>query len=80
MAAVSDGSDRMADDTHSRTAHPSCSVTIDDLARLATRQLTTAQLVDLIGRLELEVIARSTPPTDYLVEERPRMGRFPRYR
>jgi hypothetical protein len=68
----------MADDDQSHTATSNGFITVSALARLARRELTTPQLIDLIEHLELELITRCTPPADWLVAERPRMERLPR--
>ena len=68
----------MAGDDESHMVAPSRSITVSALARLARRELTTPQLIDLIEHLELELITRCTPPADWLVAERPRMERLPR--
>ncbi len=63
------------DDEQDRTATSDGYLSVDVLLRLARGHLTTSQLVDLIGHLELELIARSTISADWLVDERPQTGR-----
>ena len=65
----------MTDDDRSSKAAGDGPVTVTALARLAKRDLTTPQLIDLIGHLEFELITRCTPPADWLIHERPHAGR-----
>lgn len=46
-------------------------VTVEMIARLASRYLTDEQLIDLLARLEHKLVTRAMLPTDRLLSERP---------
>jgi hypothetical protein len=51
-------------------------VSVETLTRLAIQHLTDEQLIDLLTRLEQELVRRARPADDYLIAERPRLGRI----
>ena len=48
--------------------HP---VSVEMVARLALRHLTDDQLIELLTRLEYELVKRASPVEDQLLSERP---------
>lgn len=44
---------------------------VDLLARLASRHPTDEQLIELLTRLECELVTRAALPEDHLLSERP---------
>jgi len=46
-------------------------VSVETVAQLANRHLDDEQLIDLLTRLELELVTRAAPPDDLVLTERP---------